>query len=95
MSERSFGGADYVTLVVDGYNRFTWAYMIKTKDATFEGFQDRRTLVEKEFGYQVEIPWADQGGEITSNAMAEYHVHHGIKHEFSNTGAPSESGART
>lgn len=48
---RYLGGAEYFVLIVDDFNRFTLVYMFRSKDESFECFQDWRTLAKKESGY--------------------------------------------
>ena len=47
MKHRSLGGAEYFLTFTDDHTRYSWVYMLKTKDQVFECFRNWKALVEK------------------------------------------------
>ena len=47
MSSPSLSGYLYCAIFIDDFSRKTWIYFLKTKNETFNKFQDFKALVEK------------------------------------------------
>ena len=66
INETSIGGAQYFLTFTDDKSRYSWAYILETKDHFFEYFLEWKSLVEKAIKKKVVILRTDNGGEYTS-----------------------------
>ena len=48
MQMKSLGGAEYFLTLTDDKTRYTWVYMLKTKDQVFDCFRQWKALAEKQ-----------------------------------------------
>ena len=66
ISDKSIGGAQYFLTFTDDKSRYTWVYIIKTKDQVFQCFLEWKVLVEKACKKKIKTLRTDNGGEYTS-----------------------------
>ena len=92
MQNKSAGGAEYFLTLTDDHTRYSWVYMLKTKDQVFEYFQEWKALVEKQSKYKLKTLRTDNGGEYTSKRFEQYLKAEGIRHEKTIPKTPEQNG---
>ena len=53
----------YFLLVIDDYSRYTWLYLLKTKDETLPLFIKFNAMVNTQFNSKIQTIQSDWGGE--------------------------------
>ena len=71
-------GVRYFLLFIDNYSRFTWIYLLKTKDETFPTFLKFKNTVATQFNSQIKALQSDWGGEY--RPFSTFLHSHRIKH---------------
>ena len=89
ISENSIGGALTFT---DDKSRYSWVYIIKTKDQVFDCYLEWKALVEKATKRKVRTLRTDNGGEYTSTQFNNYLKAEGIRHELTIPKTPEQNG---
>jgi len=92
MSTPSLGGGQYFLTFIDDKTRYTWVYVLKSKDQVFEKFLEWKASVEKSTGQKLKILRTDNGGEYTSKLFESYLSTEGIKHELTVPKNPEQNG---
>ena len=86
------GGAQYFLTFTDDKSRYSWVYIIKTKDQVFQCFLEWKALVEKATKKKVRTFRTDNGGEYTSSQFENYFKAEGIRHELTVPKTPQQNG---
>uniref|UniRef100_A0A803NGK1 Integrase catalytic domain-containing protein n=1 Tax=Cannabis sativa TaxID=3483 RepID=A0A803NGK1_CANSA len=60
----SSNGYRYYISFVDAYSRYTWIYMLRTRDEALPTFTKFKSQVELQLGYQIKALQSDWGGEF-------------------------------
>lgn len=81
MQQRSLGGAEYFLIFTDDHTKYSWLYILKTKNQVFECFREWKALVEKQTKHKLKMLRTDNGGEYTSKKFEQYLRSEGICHE--------------
>ena len=63
---RSISGALYFLLFIDDHTRFTWFYLLKTKDEAYPTFLKFQALIENQFNTKIKAVQSDWGSEFRS-----------------------------
>ena len=92
MQVKSLGGAEYFLTFTDDKTRYTWVYILKTKDQAFDCFRQWKALVEKQSKRKLKTLRTDNGGEYTSNQFEKYLMDEGIRHEKTIPKTPEQNG---
>ena len=92
MQEKSLGGAEYFLTFTDDKTRYTWVYILKTKDQVFDCFLHWKALVERQSKQKLKTLRTDNGGEYTSNKFEKYLKDEGIRHEKTIPKTPEQNG---
>ena len=92
MQEKSLGGAEYFLTFTDDKTRYTWVYILKTKDQVFSCFLAWKALVERQSKRKINALRTDNGGEYTSNEFETYLRTEGIRHERTIPKMPEQNG---
>lgn len=92
ISTSSLGGSVYFLTFIDDLTRYTWVYMLKSKDQVFEKFKEWKALVENSSGHKVKILRSDNGGEYTSKEFTTYLKREGIRHQLTVPKTPEQNG---
>ena len=90
ISDKSIGGAQYFLTFTDDKSRYSWVYIIKTKDQVFQCFL-WKALVEKATKKKVRTFRTDNGGEYTSSQFENYLKVEGIRHELTVPKTPQQN----
>ena len=91
ISEKSIGGAQYFLTFTDDKSRYSWVYIIKTKDQVFRCFVEWKELVEKATKKSIRTFRTDNGGEYTSSQFENYLKAEGIRHELTVPKTPQQN----
>ena len=92
ISDKSIKGAQYFLTFTDEKSRYSWVYIIKTKDQVFQCFLEWKALVEKATKKKVRTFRTDNGGEYTSSQFENYLKAEGITHELTVHKTPQQNG---
>ena len=92
ISEPSIGGAQYFLTFTDDKSRYSWVYILKTKDQVFSYFLEWKALVEKATNKKIKTLRTDNGGEYTSTQLEAYLKAEGIRHELTVPKTPQQNG---
>jgi transposase InsO family protein len=79
----SFGGRRYGLVIVDDYSRYTWVFLLKSKDGTHKFFTKFAKQAEHIFEEVIKTIRTNNGSEFKNYAMEDFMGEEGIKHEFS------------
>ncbi|KAK9093736.1 hypothetical protein Scep_025205 [Stephania cephalantha] len=74
-------GARYFALFVDDFSRFSWLYLLPSKDQLISAFIQFKTMAEKQLESSIKILQTDGGGEF--QAVNKLLTAHGIIHRVS------------
>jgi hypothetical protein len=88
----TLGGRRYGLVIVDGYSRYTWVFLLKSKDETQKYFIKFAKQAESTFEEVIKTIRTDNGSEFKNYTMEEFVVDEGIKHEFSAPYTPQPNG---
>ena len=92
ISETSIGGAQYFLKFTEDKSRYSWVYILKTKDQVFNYFLEWKALVEKATKRKIKTLKTDNGGEYTSTRFQDYLKAEGIRHELTVLKTPQQNG---
>ena len=92
ISDKSIGGAQYFLTFTDDKSRYSWVYIIKTKDQVFQCFLEWKALAEKATKKKVRTFRTDNGGEYTSSQFENYLKAEGIRHKLTGPKMPQQNG---
>ena len=92
MREKSLGGAEYFVTFTDDKTRYTWVYILKSKDQVLDCFLQWKALVENQSKRKLKTFRSDNGGEYTLNKFETYLKNEGIRHEKTVPKTPEQNG---
>lgn len=72
ISPSTVAGNRYVFLLVDDFSRVMWAYLLKSKDETFDIFKKFKALVEDGKEKKIKTFRTDRGGEFCSREFLNF-----------------------
>ncbi|KAL6346953.1 hypothetical protein AAG906_006013 [Vitis piasezkii] len=79
-SVTSTSGAKYFILFVDDYSRYTWLYLLQSKDQALPIFKQFKLQVENQFDAKIKCLQSDNGGEFRS--FMSFLQEFGVLHRF-------------
>ncbi|CAN1292083.1 Retrovirus-related Pol polyprotein from transposon TNT 1-94 [Linum perenne] len=88
----SLGGKFYVFILVDDFSRFTWIFMLATKDETFSKFKNFVRRVQNEKNKVINEIRSDHGGEFENHEFETMCNDYDIRHNFSAPRTPQQNG---
>ena len=86
------GGERYFIKFIDNFSRFTYVYLMRNKDESFDMFKRYKTEVENQNGRKIKILRSDRGGEYFPNNFSTFCEEHGIIHQSSAPYTPLQNG---
>ncbi|GJY75142.1 retrovirus-related pol polyprotein from transposon TNT 1-94 [Tanacetum coccineum] len=92
MRIESINGKKYVLVIVDDYSRYTWTYILRSKDETPRVLIDFLTLVQRGLHAQVTTVRTDKGTKFLNKTLHAYFAKEGIRHETSTARTPEQNG---
>ncbi|CAN1142556.1 Retrovirus-related Pol polyprotein from transposon TNT 1-94 [Linum perenne] len=91
-SSASLGGKSYVFVLVDDFSRYSWIFMLASKDETFSKFKNFVRRVQNEKNKIINEIRSDHGGEFENNDFETLCNDYGIRHNFSAPRTPQQNG---
>jgi hypothetical protein len=92
MPSSSINGYVYYVSLIDDYSRWTWLYLLKSKDEVFSKFKEFKALIENLCERKIKILRSDNGGEYTSKEFVNFCKDVGIKRELTTPYKPQKNG---
>ena len=86
------GGKKYFITFIDDFSRFTYEYLIRNKDESFDMFKRYKTEVENQKDRKIKILRSDRGGKYFPNDFSKFCEEYGIIHQSSTPYTPQENG---
>ncbi|KAK1615920.1 hypothetical protein QYE76_021437 [Lolium multiflorum] len=88
----TLGGSKYGMVIVDDYSRYSWVFLVKSKDETYREFIIFAKKAQRMYESEINAIRTDNGTEFKSYTMQEFVYDEGIKHEFSAPYTPQQNG---
>ena len=85
------GGKRYFVTFIDDYTRYSYVYLIRSKDEAVEMFKIFKIEVENQLSKKIKILRSDRGGEYES-PFGEFCAEHGIIHQTTAPYSPQSNG---
>ena len=91
-SVQSLGKAFYYMTFIDDYTRYTWVYILKTKDQASQAIKDFLAMVKRQFNTEVKYFRTDGGGEYVNYEVKATFAQEWITHEVTPPYSPESNG---
>ncbi|KAK1632483.1 hypothetical protein QYE76_006798 [Lolium multiflorum] len=88
----TLGGSKYGLVIVDDYSRYSWVFLLKSKDETHREFITFAKKAQRTYESEIKAIRTDNGTEFKNYTMQEFVNDEGIKHEFSAPYTPQQNG---
>ncbi|KAK1687133.1 hypothetical protein QYE76_047981 [Lolium multiflorum] len=88
----TLGGSKYGLVIVDDYSRYSWVFLLKSKDETHREFIIFAKKAQRMYESEIKAIRTDNGTEFKNYTMQEFVDDEGIKHEFSAPYTPQQNG---
>ena len=88
----TLGGRKYGLVIVDDYSRYSWVFLLKTKDETYKEVIIFAKKAQRMYEAEIKAIRTDNGTEFKNYTMQEFADDEGIKHEFSAPYTPQQNG---
>ncbi|KAK1650330.1 hypothetical protein QYE76_068135 [Lolium multiflorum] len=88
----TLGGSKYGLVIVDDYSRYSWVFLLKSKDETHREFITFAKKAQRMYESEIKAIRTDNGTEFKNYTMQEFVDDKGIKHEFSAPYTPQQNG---
>nr|GEY32150.1 putative ribonuclease H-like domain-containing protein [Tanacetum cinerariifolium] len=88
---KSLNKKSYCLVVTDDYSRFTWVFLLATKDKISPILKTFITGIENQLSLKVKIIRSDNGTEFKNNDLNQFCGMKGIKREFSVPRTPQQN----
>ncbi|KAK1601292.1 hypothetical protein QYE76_018137, partial [Lolium multiflorum] len=88
----TLGGSKYGLVIVDDYSRYSWVFLLKSKDETHREFITFAKKAQRTYESEIKAIRTDNGTEFKNYTMKEFVDDEGIKHEFSAPYTPQQNG---
>ncbi|GJR58703.1 zinc finger, CCHC-type containing protein [Tanacetum coccineum] len=86
------GGNRYFITFIDDCFRYTYVYLLKSKDQAFETFKIYKAEVKNQKGKKIQILRSDRGGEYFSTKFSSYSKSQGLIHQRTTPYTPQHDG---
>jgi len=77
---------------IDDYTRYTWVYILKTKDQASQAIKDFLAMVKRQFNAEVKRFRTAGGGEYVNHEVKATFAQEGITHEVTPPYSPESNG---
>ncbi|KAK1616378.1 hypothetical protein QYE76_021895 [Lolium multiflorum] len=88
----TLGGSKYGLVIVDDFSRYSWVFLLKSKDETHREFITFAKKAQRTYESEIKAIRTDNGTEFKNYTMQEFVDDEGIKHEFSAPYTPQQNG---
>ena len=79
ITQGTVGGNKYFMLLIDDFSRWSYVYMLKTKDQALDAFIKYKAEVENVTGNKINTLRSDRGGEFLSRVFQDVCEKAGIR----------------
>lgn len=79
-----------MSIFIDSFSKFTWIYLLKTKDEVHTAFQHFKALAENQFSSKIKSLQSDWSGEY--RGLVDFLHQEGIHHRISCPYTPQQNG---
>lgn len=86
------GGKRYFVTFIDDFFRFTYVYLIRTKDGVLENFKIYKAKVENQLNKKIKALRSDWGREYNSNIFLDFYKENGIVQDIGVSQSPQQNG---
>ncbi|XP_066392178.1 uncharacterized protein [Miscanthus floridulus] len=86
------GGNRYFMLLIDDYTRWSYVYVLKTKDQALDAFVKFKAEAENVTGEKIKTLRSDRGGEFIAGTFNEVCERAGIQRHFTAPYSPQQNG---
>ncbi|KAK1670539.1 hypothetical protein QYE76_058698 [Lolium multiflorum] len=87
----TLGGSKYGLVIVDDYSRYSWVFLLKSKDETYKEFIIFAKKAQRMYEAEIKVIRTDNGTKFKNYTMQEFVDDEGIKHEFSAPYTPQQN----
>jgi transposase InsO family protein len=87
-----FSECKYFLTFLDDFSKHILVYFLKLKSEVFDKFLAYKTLVEKQYGHQLQRLRTNNGGKYVNNQFTSYYIAQGIQRQHSISYAPQQNG---
>ncbi|GKA35291.1 putative ribonuclease H-like domain-containing protein [Tanacetum coccineum] len=91
-SVKRINHASYCLVITDDCTRFSWLFVLTTKDETSGIFQNFIRQIKNQLNHRVKIIRSDNVTEFKNRDMLKFCGNKGIKQEYSNARTPQQNG---
>ncbi|PKU82366.1 Retrovirus-related Pol polyprotein from transposon TNT 1-94 [Dendrobium catenatum] len=88
----SMNGFFYYAIFIDEFTKFTWLYLLTSKNETLAKFKQLHNMIKNKFGSSIQTFRSDGGGEFNSTEFRLYLINNGITHQVSCPHTPEQNG---
>jgi hypothetical protein len=85
------GGKLYVLIIVDGYSRYSWIFLLESKDEVFDHFQNLTLRLNNEHLNCLKAIRSDNGTEFRNASFDQFCLEHGVDQQFSAPHVPQQN----
>ena len=85
------GGKRYFVTFIDDFSKYTYVYLMKTKDEVFSKFQVYKSEVENQLNKKIKFLRSDRGMEYFPHKFDHFFELHGILHKKSAPYTPQQN----
>nr|GEX85707.1 hypothetical protein [Tanacetum cinerariifolium] len=89
---KSLNKKSYCLFITDDYSRFTWVFLLSTKDETSPILKTFITGLENQLCLKVKVIRSDNGTKFKNSDLNQFYRIKGIKREFSVPRTPQQNG---
>ena len=88
----TLGGRKFGLVIVDDYSRYSWVFLLRSKDETHREFINFAKQAQRMYEAEIKAIRTDNGTEFKNYTMQDFVNEEGIKHEFSAPYTPQQNG---
>jgi transposase InsO family protein len=89
---RSMGGKWYILVIIDDYSRYSWVFLLESKDEVFEYFQSLALKLKNKHLSYLKFIHIDNRTEFRNTSFDQFCLEHNINQQFSAPRVPQQNG---
>jgi hypothetical protein len=88
----SLGGSRYFVVFVDDYSRYSWVFLMRSRDELLNIYRNFANMVKTQFSKTIKVFRSDNARELIQHAFEHILYSHGTVHQFSCPGTSQQNG---
>uniref|UniRef100_A0A2N9ICW1 Integrase catalytic domain-containing protein n=1 Tax=Fagus sylvatica TaxID=28930 RepID=A0A2N9ICW1_FAGSY len=88
----SIGRSRYFVVFVDDYSRYSWVFLMRSRDELLNIYRNFANMVKTQFSKTIKVFRSDNARELTQHAFEHILYSHGTVHQFSCPGTSQQNG---